>query len=140
MIVADMKEAGFPDPHMTKDAEGEAVEHDFEPRTATPFGDRGGVVIEPWLTDQWYVDAETLAQPPMQAVRDGRIEIVPKSWGETFFNWMENIQPWCVGRRIVVGPQNTGLVLAVQMVHNIRRCTDLHPIALAWRKTADKIR
>jgi valyl-tRNA synthetase len=66
----------------------------------TPFGDRGGVVIEPWLTDQWYVDAETLAQPPMQAVRDGRIEIVPKSWEKTFFNWMENIQPWCVSRQL----------------------------------------
>ena len=101
MIVADMKEAGFLIPHMTKDAEGEAVEHDFEPRTIqTPFGDRGGVVIEPWLTDQWYVDAETLAQPPMQAVRDGRIEIVPKSWEKTFFNWMENIQPWCVSRQL----------------------------------------
>jgi valyl-tRNA synthetase/very-short-patch-repair endonuclease len=58
------------------------------------------VVIEPWLTDQWYVDAETLAQPPMQAVRDGRIEIVPKSWEKTFFNWMENIQPWCVSRQL----------------------------------------
>ncbi len=65
-----------------------------------PFGDRGGVVIEPMLTDQWYVDAETLAQPPIQAVRDGRIEIVPKSWEKTFFNWMENIQPWCVSRQL----------------------------------------
>ncbi|MGC1470635.1 MAG: valine--tRNA ligase [Sphingorhabdus sp.] len=101
MIVADMKAAGFLIPHVTKDAEGEAVEHDFEPRTIqTPFGDRGGVVIEPWLTDQWYVDAETLAQPPMQAVRDGRIEIVPKSWEKTFFNWMENIQPWCVSLQL----------------------------------------
>lgn len=101
MIVADMKEAGFLIPHVTKDAEGEAIEHDFEPRTIqTPFGDRGGVVIEPWLTDQWYVDAETLAQPPIQAVRDGRIEIVPKSWEKTFFNWMENIQPWCVSRQL----------------------------------------
>ena len=61
---------------------------------ATPYGDRGGVVIEPWLTDQWYVDAEKLAVAPMEAVRDGRIEIVPKSWEKTFFNWMENIQPW----------------------------------------------
>src|SRR5690606_37329654 len=67
---------------------------------ATPFGDRGGVVIEPWLTDQWYVDAEKLAQAPMQAVRDGRIEIVPKSWEKTFFKWMENIQPWCVSRQL----------------------------------------
>ncbi len=65
-----------------------------------PFGDRGGVVIEPMLTDQWYVDAATLAQPPMQAVRDGRINIVPKTWEKTFFNWMENIQPWCVSRQL----------------------------------------
>ncbi|HEV2598223.1 valine--tRNA ligase [Sphingopyxis sp.] len=65
-----------------------------------PFGDRGGVVIEPMLTDQWYVDAKTLAQPPMQAVRDGRIDIVPKTWEKTFFNWMENIQPWCVSRQL----------------------------------------
>ncbi|MYL97342.1 valine--tRNA ligase [Novosphingobium sp. FGD1] len=66
----------------------------------TPYGDRGGVVIEPWLTDQWYVDAATLAGPPMQAVRTGQIEIVPKSWEKTFFNWMENIQPWCVSRQL----------------------------------------
>ncbi len=65
-----------------------------------PFGDRGGVVIEPMLTDQWYVDAKTLAQAPIEAVKDGRIEIVPKSWEKTFFNWMENIQPWCVSRQL----------------------------------------
>ncbi|RZK02371.1 MAG: valine--tRNA ligase [Novosphingobium sp.] len=101
MIVEDMKAAGFLVPHVTKAKDGEEVEADFEPRTiATPFGDRGGVVIEPWLTDQWYVDAETLAQPPLQAVRDGRIEIVPKTWEKTFFNWMENIQPWCVSRQL----------------------------------------
>jgi valyl-tRNA synthetase len=66
----------------------------------TPYGDRGGVVIEPWLTDQWYVDAKTLAGPPMEAVRTGQIEIVPKTWEKTFFNWMENIQPWCVSRQL----------------------------------------
>jgi valyl-tRNA synthetase len=66
----------------------------------TPYGDRGGVVIEPWLTDQWYVDAETLAKAPLEAVRSGAIEIVPKSWEKTFFNWMENIQPWCVSRQL----------------------------------------
>jgi len=66
----------------------------------TPYGDRGGVVIEPWLTDQWYVDAETLAKAPMDAVRSGAIEIVPKAWEKTFFNWMENIQPWCVSRQL----------------------------------------
>ncbi|APZ97786.1 valine--tRNA ligase [Sphingopyxis sp. QXT-31] len=97
LVVNRMKEAGFLIPHVDKDG----GEHDAEPRTIqTPFGDRGGVVIEPWLTDQWYVDAETLAQPPMQAVRDGRINIVPKTWEKTFFNWMENIQPWCVSRQL----------------------------------------
>ena len=97
LVVTRMKEAGFLIPHIDKDG----GEHDFEPRTIqTPFGDRGGVVIEPWLTDQWYVDAETLAQPPMAAVRDGRINIVPKTWEKTFFNWMENIQPWCVSRQL----------------------------------------
>ena len=65
-----------------------------------PFGDRSGEVIEPWLTDQWYVDAEKLAVAPMAAVRDGRIEIVPRTWEKTFFNWMENIQPWCVSRQL----------------------------------------
>lgn len=106
MVVAEMKALGFLIPHVVKDKEGNETEHDAEPRTIqTPYGDRGGVVIEPWLTDQWYVDAETLAQPPMQAVRDGRIEIVPKTWEKTFFNWMENIQPWCVSRQLWWGHQ-----------------------------------
>lgn len=101
LVVARMKELGFLIPHVTKDKEGERVEHDAEPRTiATPFGDRGGVVIEPWLTDQWYVDAEKLAKAPIEAVKDGTIEIVPKAWEKTFFNWMENIQPWCVSRQL----------------------------------------
>ena len=106
LVVQRMKDAGFLIPHVTKDAEGNETEHDAEPRTiATPFGDRGGVVIEPWLTDQWYVDAETLAKGPIEAVKDGRIEIVPKSWEKTFFNWMENIQPWCVSRQLWWGHQ-----------------------------------
>jgi valyl-tRNA synthetase len=67
---------------------------------ATPFGDRSNVVIEPWLTDQWYVDAETLAKPAIEAVRSGATRIVPKSWEKTYFNWMENIQPWCVSRQL----------------------------------------
>jgi valyl-tRNA synthetase len=101
MIVADMKAAGCLVPHVTRDKEGNEVEADFEPRTIqTPFGDRGGVVIEPWLTDQWYVNAEVLAQAPIEAVRSGAVEIVPKSWEKTFFNWMENIQPWCVSRQL----------------------------------------
>ncbi|QIG54807.1 valine--tRNA ligase [Altererythrobacter sp. BO-6] len=65
-----------------------------------PFGDRGGVVIEPMLMDQWYVNAAELAKKPINAVKSGEIEIVPKSWEKTFFNWMENIQPWCVSRQL----------------------------------------
>ena len=106
LVVTRLKEQGFLIPHITKDKDGETVEHDAEPRTIqTPFGDRGGVVIEPWLTDQWYVDAETLAKAPLAAVRSGEIEIVPKSWEKTFFNWMENIQPWCVSRQLWWGHQ-----------------------------------
>ncbi|MEE8205953.1 MAG: valine--tRNA ligase, partial [Nitrospinaceae bacterium] len=65
-----------------------------------PFGDRSGVVIEPWLTDQWYVDAETLAKPAIKAVEDGRTKIVPKTWEKTYFEWMRNIQPWCISRQL----------------------------------------
>ncbi|MBB5685836.1 valine--tRNA ligase [Sphingobium boeckii] len=96
-VVQQLKDAGFLVPHVDKDGE----EHDAEPRTIqTPYGDRSGVVIEPWLTDQWYVDAETLAKPAIDAVRSGATKIVPKSWEKTYFNWMENIQPWCVSRQL----------------------------------------
>ncbi|MEE4317644.1 MAG: valine--tRNA ligase, partial [Erythrobacter sp.] len=65
-----------------------------------PFGDRGGVVIEPMLTDQWYVNAAELAKKPIEAVKSGEIGIVPKTWEKTFFNWMNDIQPWCVSRQL----------------------------------------
>jgi valyl-tRNA synthetase len=71
----------------------------------TPYGDRSGVVIEPWLTDQWYVDAATLAKPAIEAVRSGDIKVVPKTWEKTWFNWLENIQPWCVSRQLWWGHQ-----------------------------------
>ena len=96
-VVARLKAEGVLIPHVDKDG----VEHDAEARTIqTPYGDRSGVVIEPWLTDQWYVDAATLAKPAIEAVRSGKIKIVPKTWEKTFFNWMENIQPWCVSRQL----------------------------------------
>jgi valyl-tRNA synthetase len=86
--------------------EAEGTLERVEDRTIqTPYGDRSGVVIEPWLTDQWYVDAATLAQPAIEAVRSGKIRIVPKTWEKTFFNWMENIQPWCVSRQLWWGHQ-----------------------------------
>ena len=65
-----------------------------------PHGDRSDSVIEPWLTDQWYVDAETLAGPAIAAVEEGRIRFVPKNWENTYFEWMRNIQPWCISRQL----------------------------------------
>ncbi len=65
-----------------------------------PYGDRSGVIIEPWLTDQWYVNAGELAKDALAAVQDGRTQFVPKTWEKTYFNWMENIQPWCVSRQL----------------------------------------
>lgn len=70
-----------------------------------PYGDRSGVVIEPWLTDQWYVDAETLAKPALEAVVKGDTKFVPKSWEKTYFEWMRNIEPWCVSRQLWWGHQ-----------------------------------
>ena len=72
---------------------------------SVPYGDRSGMVIEPWLTDQWFVDAKTLAQPAIKAVEDGRTEFVPKYWENTYFEWMRNIQPWCISRQIWWGHQ-----------------------------------
>ncbi|MDZ5697001.1 valine--tRNA ligase [Chelativorans sp. M5D2P16] len=70
-----------------------------------PHGDRGGVPIEPFLTDQWYVDAKTLAKPAIASVREGRTKFVPKNWEKTYFEWMENIQPWCISRQLWWGHQ-----------------------------------
>ncbi|MBA3898010.1 MAG: valine--tRNA ligase [Sphingomonadaceae bacterium] len=81
--------------------EAEGALDGVEDRTIqTPYGDRSGVVIEPWLTDQWYVDAKTLAGPAIDAVRSGAIQVVPETWKKTWFSWLENIQPWCVSRQL----------------------------------------
>jgi valyl-tRNA synthetase len=78
----------------------------IEPHTnMVPHGDRSGVVIEPYLTDQWYVDAATLAKPAIAAVRSGATNFVPKNWEKTYFEWMENIQPWCISRQLWWGHQ-----------------------------------
>jgi valyl-tRNA synthetase len=70
-----------------------------------PHGDRSGAVIEPWLTEQWYVDAKTLAQPALAAVRAGKTSFIPKNWEKTYFDWLENIQPWCISRQLWWGHQ-----------------------------------
>ena len=76
------------------------VEREEVLTNVVPHGDRSGVVIEPWLMDQWYVDAEKLAGPAIKAVEDGRTKFVPERWGKTYFEWMRNIQPWCISRQL----------------------------------------
>jgi len=92
LIVKIMEEGGFlakVEPH----------------RHTVPHGDRGGVPIEPFLTDQWYVNAAELAKPAIASVREGRTTFVPKNWEKTYFDWMENIQPWCISRQLWWGHQ-----------------------------------
>ncbi|GES45585.1 valine--tRNA ligase [Rhizobium dioscoreae] len=78
----------------------------IEPHThAVPHGDRGGVPIEPRLTEQWFVDNKTLGQPALESVREGRTKFVPRNWENTYFNWLENIEPWCISRQLWWGHQ-----------------------------------
>ncbi len=86
-IVADLEAAGLLDrvePH----------------RLTIPRGDRSGAVLEPWLTDQWYVRIAPLAEPAIRAVEDGRILFVPQNWDKTYFEWMRNIKDWCISRQL----------------------------------------
>jgi valyl-tRNA synthetase len=69
-------------------------------RLMVPRGDRSGAVVEPYLTDQWYVAVESLAAPAIEAVEDGRIAFVPENWSKTYFEWMRNIQDWCISRQL----------------------------------------
>tara|TARA_B100001057_G_scaffold41900_1_gene37526 strand:+ start:1140 stop:3791 length:2652 start_codon:yes stop_codon:yes gene_type:complete len=70
-----------------------------------PHGDRSNVPLEPWLTDQWYCDAKTLAEPAIKAVKDGKTQFIPRNWENTYFEWMNNIQPWCISRQLWWGHQ-----------------------------------
>lgn len=88
------------------DLEAQGLVEKIEPLVhMVPHGDRSNVVVEPYLTDQWYVDAKTLAQPAMQAVRSGETKFVPENWSKTYFDWLENIQPWCISRQLWWGHQ-----------------------------------
>jgi valyl-tRNA synthetase len=78
----------------------------IEPNShVVPHGDRSNVVIEPYLTDQWYVNAKELAKPAIAAVQEGKTKFVPANWANTYFNWMDNIQPWCISRQLWWGHQ-----------------------------------
>ena len=92
LVVADMEAAGLVDK--------------IEPHAhQVPYGDRGGVPLEPFLTEQWYADAKKLAEKPIAAARDGRVKFVPERGRDDFFRWMENIQPWCISRQLWWGHQ-----------------------------------
>ena len=83
----------------------DAIEKIDDHDHVVPYGDRSGEVIEPFLTEQWYVDAETLAKPAIEAVERGETVFVPKNWEKTYFEWMRNIQPWCISRQLWWGHQ-----------------------------------
>jgi len=81
------------------DSEG-LLEFEEKVQNSVPHGDRSGVVIEPWLMDQWYVNAAELAKPAIKAVEEGQTRFVPERWSKTYFEWMRNIQPWCISRQL----------------------------------------
>ncbi len=88
------------------DLEAEGLIEKIEPiRHAVPISDRSGTLVEPFLSDQWYVDAETLAKEAIAAVEDGRTRFVPKQYENIYFEWMRNIQPWCISRQLWWGHQ-----------------------------------
>jgi valyl-tRNA synthetase len=88
------------------DLEALGLVEKIEPHTLPiPRGDRSGAVLEPWLTDQWYVRIAPLAKPAIDAVEDGRIRFVPDNWAKTYFQWMHNIQDWCISRQLWWGHQ-----------------------------------
>ena len=84
-----------------EDIEAQGLLEKTENHTLTiPRGDRSGAIVEPYLTDQWYVRTEPLAREAIQAVRDGRIRFVPDNWSKTYFEWMQNIEDWCISRQL----------------------------------------
>ncbi len=91
-VVADLEEQGY-------------LDHIEDHENTIPYGDRSNDIIEPWLTDQWYVDAKTLAIPAIEAVEKGDTVFVPRNWEKTYFEWMRNIQPWCISRQLWWGHQ-----------------------------------
>ncbi len=101
-----------------------------------PRGDRSGVVIEPYLTDQWYVKIAPLAEPALKAVKDGDIKFVPENWANTYYHWMENIQDWCISRQLWWGHQipawydNDGEVYVGRSEEEVRQKYNLGDIEL----------
>lgn len=122
-IVAEFEELGLLD---------EIKDHDL----TVPYGDRGGVVIEPMLTDQWYVRAAPLAEPAVKAVEDGEIQFVPKQYENMYFSWMRDIQDWCIsrqlwwGHRIPAWYDNNGNVYVGRTEEEVRANNNLAPVVV----------
>jgi valyl-tRNA synthetase len=97
-----------------------------------PYGDRSGVIIEPWLTDQWFADAHKLAQPAIKAVEEGQTKFVPTQWENTYYEWMRNIQPWCISRQLWWGHQipawfgPDGKIFVEETEEEARREAEIH--------------
>jgi valyl-tRNA synthetase len=86
---------------LVKEAEENGWLDKIEPyKLKAPRGDRSGVIVEPWLTDQWYVSAKELAKPAIEAVEDGRVKFVPEQYQNMYFAWMRDIQDWCISRQL----------------------------------------
>ncbi|MCP1550637.1 MULTISPECIES: valine--tRNA ligase [Methylorubrum] len=116
-----------------------------EPNThAVPHGDRSGVVIEPYLTDQWYVNVKPLAERALQAVRDGQTKFVPENYEKIFFQWLENIEPWCVSRQLWWGHQipvwydaEGGIFVAESEAEAVAQAKAKHGAEVALTRDAD---
>ncbi len=130
-VVADLEAAGLlekTDPHTLP----------------VPRGDRSGAVLEPWLTDQWYVRIAPLAEPAIKVVEDGRIRFVPDNWAKTYFQWMRNIQDWCIsrqlwwGHRIPAWYDDAGNVYVARSAADAQaQATQKHGKAVALRQDED---
>ncbi|MCI5111288.1 MAG: valine--tRNA ligase [Marivita sp.] len=110
MVPATDPRLGAPKAPVAPEEGGEARDEGLVPLVEAkpimqPFGDRSKVVIEPMLTDQWFVDAEKIVGPALEAVRSGEVKIVPESGERTYYHWLENIEPWCISRQLWWGHQ-----------------------------------
>ena len=104
-ITAEGNAVMTPNPKADEDGEADLIPNVENKPIVQPFGDRSKVVIEPMLTDQWFVDTAKIVGPALDAVRDGTVKIIPESGEKTYYHWLENIEPWCISRQLWWGHQ-----------------------------------
>ena len=94
-----------------KDLEDQSLMEKIEPHTLSiPRCERSGAIVEPYLTDQWYVSTKPLAEKALEAVKNGEIRFTPENWTKTYYQWLENIEDWCISRQTLVGTSHSSLV------------------------------